>query len=161
MAEGGDDLARGADTTSRPQDREIEPRRTVLGEAIAASADWTNRADCIEGPVNQRLAAGALLSAVGFLDVPVPVIIDASVGFNPPNSGEKTGIGEVGRVVRAGSSRDGAIPSVSKVDRIPRHCYHIVAARLQRSTKYPRVHPEDLTDFTKRSTLLLPRARPH
>ena len=95
------------------------------------------------------------------LDVPVPVIIDASVGFNPPNSGEKTGIGEVGRVVRAGSSRDGAIPSVSKVDRIPRHCYHIVAARLHSSTKFPRVRRRGLTNFSKRGRLPLPRARPH
>jgi hypothetical protein len=55
----------------------------------------------------------------------------------------------------------GAIPWVSRADRSPRHCYHIVAARLQRSTKCPRVHRIDLTNFTKRSTLPLPRARPH
>jgi hypothetical protein len=68
LAEGGDDLARGADTESRRQNREIEPRRTVLGEAIVASANWTNHADRIGHPVTQRIAAGTLLSAVGFLD---------------------------------------------------------------------------------------------
>jgi hypothetical protein len=37
----------------------------------------------------------------------------------------------------------------------------IVAARLQSSTKCPRVHRRGLTNFTKRGRLPLPRARPH
>ena len=60
---------------------------------------------------------------------------------------------------RARATTGGAIPWVSRADCSPRHCYHIVAARLQRSTKCPRVHRRDLTNFIKRSTLPLPRAR--
>jgi hypothetical protein len=44
MAKSGDDLARGVDAESRPQDRKIEPSSTIFGETIAAPADRTNQA---------------------------------------------------------------------------------------------------------------------
>jgi hypothetical protein len=68
LAESGDDLARGVDAKSQPQDREIDSSATVFGEAIAAPADWTNQADRVEHPVTQRITTYTLLSAVGFLD---------------------------------------------------------------------------------------------
>ena len=68
LAERGDDLARGVDTESWPQDRQIEPNGTVFGEAIAAPADRTNEADRVEYPVTQRVAACTLRGALGFLD---------------------------------------------------------------------------------------------